>query len=87
MGKKSWRGARGEGAALPPEVNTLNQLKPWNKGQHAVVVVAVAVAGAGGAGAGAGAGGGSIGKGGKGREGNGREVKVVSTLRACSEHI
>ena len=74
-------------------MNTLNQLKPWNKGQHAVVVVAVAVSVAGcggGAGAGAGAGGGSIGRKGreeKGREGNGREVKVVSTLRACSEYI
>ena len=45
------------------------------------------LASTGSAGAGAGAGGGSIGKGGQGREGNGREVKVVSTLRACSEHI
>ena len=53
----------------PPEVNTLNQLKPWNKGQHAVVV-AVSVAGCGG---GAGAGGGSIGR--KGREEKGRERK------------
>ena len=41
-------GARGEGAAPPSEVNTLNQLKPWNKEQHIVVVVVVVVGGGGG---------------------------------------
>ena len=28
LNKKRWRGARGDGAAPPPEVNTLNQLQP-----------------------------------------------------------
>ena len=41
-------GARGEGAAPPSEVNTLNQLKPWNKEQHIVVVVVVGGGGGGG---------------------------------------